>query len=73
MKSLHLLVLLLDLCTNLSFKLKISKSRIKIEIIMKKKQIFKVILTVVKYGITLILGYLGGSDDTVNTVVNSIM
>lgn len=73
MKSLHLLVLLLDLCTNLSFKLKISKSRIKIEIIMKKKQIFKVILTVVKYGITLILGYLGGSDETVNTVVNGIM
>lgn len=36
--------------------------------IMSKKDVVKVILTVVKYGITLLLGYLGGSSDSINSV-----
>lgn len=40
---------------------------------MDKKNIVKVILTVIKYGITLVLGYLGGNSDSVNDVVNSIL
>ena len=38
--------------------------KLMISMIMSKKKFFKVILTVVKYGITLLLGYLGGSSDS---------
>ena len=37
---------------------------------MSKKAVVKVILTIVKYGITLVLGYLGGSGDISNVVSN---
>ena len=40
-----------------------------ISLIMSKKEVLKVVLTVVKYGITLFLGYLGGSSDSVNTLL----
>ena len=42
---------------------------IKILVIMNKAKILKVVLTIVKYGITLILGYLGGSEDIVNNIM----
>lgn len=32
---------------------------------MDKKSIIKVVLTVIKYGITLVLGYLGGASDVI--------
>ena len=38
---------------------------IKILVIMNKAKIVKLVLTIVKYGITLVLGYLGGSEDIV--------
>lgn len=37
--------------------------------IMSKKDILKVVLTVVKYGITLILGFLGGSSPEVSQLL----
>lgn len=37
-----------------------------------KKDVVKVILTIVKYGITLILGYLSGTGDIAD-VVTSVM
>lgn len=37
---------------------------------MSKKTVIKVVLTIVKYGITLVLGYLGGSGDFSNVVSN---
>ena len=39
------------------------KVLIKILMIMNKKQLLKGLLTVLRYGITLLLGYLGGSSD----------
>lgn len=36
---------------------------------MSKKDIIKVVLTVVKYGITLILGFLGGSTPEVSQLL----
>lgn len=35
-----------------------------------KKETIKIILTVVKYAVTLVLGYLGGSSDVVTTLFN---
>lgn len=35
-----------------------------------KKETIKTILTIVKYAVTLLLGYLGGSTDVVNTTAN---
>ena len=43
---------------------------IRILLIMNKAKIVKLVLTIVKYGITLILGYLGGSEDIINQVSN---
>ena len=43
--------------------------KLMISMIMSKKEVFKVILTIAKYGITLLLGYLGGSSDSVNTLL----
>lgn len=37
---------------------------------MNKINWIKTILTIVKYGITLVLGYLGGSEDIVSNIVN---
>lgn len=37
---------------------------------MNKVKWLKVGLTILKYGITLILGYLGGSEDLINQVSN---
>ena len=37
---------------------------------MNKAKVVKLVLTIVKYGITLILGYLGGSEDIINQVSN---
>lgn len=37
--------------------------------IMNKKDILKVVLTVVKYGITLVLGFLGGSTPEVSQLL----
>lgn len=37
---------------------------------MSKSNVLKVILTVVKYGVTLVLGYLGGSGDVSNLMSN---
>lgn len=73
MKNMVLFVFLLDLLSILSFKVNESKKHFKFIIIMDKKNIVKVILTVIKYGITLVLGYLGGNSDSVNDVVNSIL
>lgn len=39
-------------------------------LIMNKARVLKVVLTIIKYGITLILGYLGGSEDVVNQLSN---
>lgn len=73
MKNMVLFVFLFDLLSILSFKVNQSKKQFKFIIIMDKKNIVKVILTVIKYGITLVLGYLGGNSDTVNDVVSSIL
>lgn len=35
---------------------------------MNKKQLLKGILTVLKYAITLLLGYLGGTEDVINQI-----
>ena len=43
---------------------------IRILLIMNKAKVVKLVLTIVKYGITLILGYLGGSEDIINQVSN---
>ena len=43
--------------------------KLMISMIMSKKEVVKVILIVVKYGITLLLGYLGGSSDSINSVL----
>lgn len=43
---------------------------IRILLIMNKAKVLKVVLTIIKYGITLILGYLGGSEDVVNQLSN---
>ena len=43
---------------------------IRILLIMNKAKVIKLVLTIVKYGITLILGYLGGSEDIINQVSN---
>ena len=43
---------------------------IRILFIMNKAKVVKLVLTIVKYGITLILGYLGGSEDIINQVSN---
>ena len=43
---------------------------IRILLIMNKAKVLKVVLTIIKYGITLILGYLGGSEDFVNQLSN---
>ena len=43
---------------------------IRVLLIMNKAKVVKLVLTVVKYGITLILGYLGGSEDIINQVSN---
>ena len=43
---------------------------IRILLIMNKTKVIKLVLTIVKYGITLILGYLGGSEDIINQVSN---
>ena len=37
---------------------------------MSKKVVAKVVLTILKYGITLVLGYLGGSEDVINQITN---
>ena len=37
---------------------------------MNKAKVVKLVLTIVKYGITLILGYLGGSEDKSDTILN---
>ena len=42
---------------------------IKILVIMNKAKIVKLVLTIVKYGITLVLGYLGGSEDVVSNLI----
>ena len=43
---------------------------IRILLIMNKTKVIKLVLTIVKYGITLILGYLGGSGDFSSVVSN---
>lgn len=73
MTNMVLFVFLFDLLSILSFKVNESKKQFKLIVIMDKKNIVKVILTVIKYGITLVLGYLGGNSDSVNDVVNSIL
>lgn len=47
------------------FKIKMSSKQIKVLLVMDKKSIIKVVLTVIKYGITLVLGYLGGASDVI--------
>ena len=42
---------------------------IKILVIMNKAKIVKLVLTIVKYGITLVLGYFGGSEDVVSNLI----
>lgn len=37
---------------------------------MNSKEIVKLVLTIVKYGITLVLGYLGGSEDIISQIVS---
>ena len=37
---------------------------------MNKSKVLKLVLTIVKYGITLVLGYLGGNEDIINQVSN---
>lgn len=37
---------------------------------MEKKSVFKIVLTVVKYAVTIILGYLAGDSDVVNNLLN---
>lgn len=34
-----------------------------------KKDVWKVILTCIKYGITIVLGYLGGTQDVLGNVM----
>ena len=36
---------------------------------MEKKEVLKVILTVLKYAVTLALGYLGGSNGVISTLM----
>lgn len=36
---------------------------------MNKAKVLKLVLTFLKYGITLVLGYLGGSEDVINNIM----
>lgn len=40
------------------------------KVTMNSKEVVKLVLTIVKYGITLVLGYLGGSEDIINQIVS---
>lgn len=72
MKNMLLYLCLFDLLWTTRFKIRFSKKSIKLILIMKKKNVIKLVLTIVKYGITLILGYLGGSSETISDVVSSL-
>lgn len=41
-----------------------------IKLLMEKKSVFKIVLTVIKYAVTIVLGYLVGDTEVIDNLLN---